>query len=104
MAPPTNLFKKAGKLNAEHKGRENQVKTRMSLAGKTLGDRKKFPPEVKTVNMIHVMKRRSKNALQDVCVVDPVTPSSPPGRPARSLLITGITRLVSGTEDRLPWY
>ena len=39
------------------------MKTRTSLASKALGDRKKFPPEVKTVNMIHVTKRRSKRAV-----------------------------------------
>ena len=54
------------------------MKTRMSLASKTPGDRKKFPPEVKTVNMIHVMKRRSKRALRDVCAVEPVTPKFNP--------------------------
>ena len=52
------------------------MKTRMSLANKALGDRKKFPPEVKTVNMIHVTKRRSKCALRDVCAMKPVAPKS----------------------------
>ena len=46
------VFKQAGKLNAEHKGGRHQAKTRMSLDSKTLGQ-KKFPPEVKTVNMIY---------------------------------------------------
>ena len=42
------------------------MKTRMSLASRTMGDRKKFPPEVKTINMIyatHIPKRRHKRAL-----------------------------------------
>ena len=57
------------------------MKTRMSLASRTLGDRKKFPPEVKTVNMIyatHIPKRRRKRALRDVHDVEPVTPKFNP--------------------------
>ena len=41
------------------------------------GGQKKFPPEVKTVNMIdatHIPKRRRKRALRDVYAVEPVTP------------------------------
>ncbi len=41
-------------------------------------EQKKFPPEVKTVNMIHVTKRRSKHALRDIRVVEPVTPKFNP--------------------------
>ena len=49
------VFKQTGKLNAEHKGRDpRQQSTR---------GQKKLPPEVKTVNMIHVTKRRSKHAF-----------------------------------------
>ena len=54
------------------------MKMRMSLAGKNTGGQKKFPPEVKTVNMIHVTKRRSKHALRDIRAVEPVTPKSNP--------------------------
>ena len=54
------------------------MKTRTNLASRTLGDRKKIPPEVKIVNMIHVTKRRSKRALRDVCAVESVTPKFNP--------------------------
>ena len=60
---------------------KHQVKTRMSLASRTLGGQKKFPPEVKTVNMIyatHIPKRRRKRALRDVYAVEPVTPKLNP--------------------------
>ena len=57
------------------------MKTKTNLASRTLGDRKKFPPEVKTVNMIyatHIPKRRRKRALRDVYVVEPVAPKFNP--------------------------
>ena len=97
------VFKQAGKLNAEHKGGRHQAKMRTNLASKALEDRKKFPPEVKIVNMIHVMKRRSKHALRDTHAIEPVTLGSTPGWPARSLLIAGIMRQASDMMDWLPW-
>ena len=45
------------------------------------GGQKKFPPEVKTVNMIyatHKPKRRCKRALRDVYAVEPVAPKFNP--------------------------
>ena len=54
------------------------MQTRTSLASKALGGQKKFPPEVKIVNMIHVTKRRSKCALRDICAAEPVTPKFNP--------------------------
>ena len=54
---------------------KHQAKTRMSLASRTLGDRKKFPPEVKTVNMIHathISTRRHERALIDEHAIEPV--------------------------------
>ena len=42
------------------------------------GGQKKFPPEVKTVNMIHVTKGRSKHAFRDTCAIEPVTPKFNP--------------------------
>ena len=42
------------------------------------GGQKKFPPEVKTVNTIHVTKRRSKYALRDTLAIEPVTPKFNP--------------------------
>ena len=59
----------------------HQVKTRMSLASRTLGGQKKFPPEVKTVNLIyatHIPKRRCKRALRDVYAIEPIAPKFNP--------------------------
>ena len=55
--------------------------TRTNRANRTLGDRKKNPPEVKTVNMIyatHIPKRKRKRALRDVYAVEPVAPKFNP--------------------------
>ena len=54
------------------------MKTRTDLASKSTGGQKKFPPEVKTVNMIHVTKGRSKHALRYIRAVKPVTPKVNP--------------------------
>ena len=72
------VFKQAGKLNAKHKGRETPSEDEDEPRQPNTGGNKKFPPEVKTVNMIHVTKRRSKHALRDVCVVELVTPKFNP--------------------------
>ena len=56
------VFKQDGKLNAEHKGgtpSEDEDEPRKQ----STGEQKKFPPEVKTVNLLHVMKGRNKAAL-----------------------------------------
>ena len=45
------------------------------------GGKKKFPPQVKTVNMIyatHIPKRECKRALRDVYAVEPVAPKFNP--------------------------
>ena len=47
------VFKQAGKLNAEHKGRETPSEDEDEPRQPNTGGQKKFPPEVKTVNMIH---------------------------------------------------
>ena len=57
------VFKQAGKLNAEHKGRETPSEDEDEPHQQNIGGQKKFPPEVKTVNIIHVTKRRSKRTL-----------------------------------------
>ena len=57
------VFKQAGKLNAEHKGEETPSKDEDEPRQQSAGGQKKFPPEVKTVNVIHVTKGRSKHAL-----------------------------------------
>ena len=67
----------AGKLNAEHKGTETPSEDEDEPRQPNTGGQKKFPPEVKTVNMIyatHIPKRKSKRALRDVYDVEPVTP------------------------------
>ena len=65
-------------LNAEHKGRETPSEDEDEPRQQNTGGQKKFPPEVKTVNMIHVTKRRSKHALRDIRAVEPVTPKFNP--------------------------
>ena len=70
------VFKQAGKLNAEHKGRETPSEDEDEPRELNTGGQKKFPPEVKTVNMIyatHIPKRRRKRTLRDVYAVEPVT-------------------------------
>ena len=57
------VFKQAGKLNTEHKGRETPSEDEDEPRQQNTGGQKKFPPEVKTVNMVHVTKRRSKRVL-----------------------------------------
>ena len=71
------VFKQAGKLNAEHKGRETPSEDEDEPPQLNTGGQKKFPPEVKTVNMIyttHIPKRRRKRALRDIYAVEPNTP------------------------------
>ena len=72
------VFQQTGKLNAEHKGRETPSEDEDEPHQQNIGGQKKFPPEVKTVNMIHVTKRRSTRTLRDVCAGEPVTPKSNP--------------------------
>ena len=75
------VFKQAGKLNAEHKGTEMPSEDEDEPRQPNTGGQKKFPPEVKTVNMIyvtHIPKRKRKHALRDVYAVEPVTPKFNP--------------------------
>src|SRR3954462_1757874 len=48
------VFKQAGKLKAEHKGRETPSEDEDEPRQQNTRGQKKFQPEVKTVNMIHV--------------------------------------------------
>ena len=55
--------------------------TTRSLAHRTQGGQKKFPPKVKTVNMIyatHIPKREHKRALKDVYAIELVAPKFNP--------------------------
>ena len=75
------VFKQAGKLTAEHKGRGPQSKDEDESRQPNTGGQKKFPPEVKTVNMIyvtHIPKTERKRTLRAVYAVDPVAPKFNP--------------------------
>ena len=75
------VFRQASKLNAEHKGRETPNEDEDEPRQQSTGGQKKFPPEVKTVNMIyvtHIPKRTRKRALRDVYAVEPVSPKFNP--------------------------
>ena len=85
MAPLTSLpiipteiagvFKHADKLNTEHKGKEPPSEDDDESCPPNTGEQKKFPPEVKTVNMIydtHIPKREHKCALMDIYAREPV--------------------------------
>ena len=70
-----------GKLNAVHKGRETPSEDEDEPHQPNTGGQKKFPPEVKIVNMIyatHIPKRKRKCAHRDVYVVEPVAPKFNP--------------------------
>ena len=49
------VFKQAGKLNAEHKGRDTLSEYEDEPRQPNTGGQKIFPLEVKTVNMVHAM-------------------------------------------------
>ena len=76
------VFKQAGKLNAEHKGKgspsgDDDQEPRQP----NTGGQKQFPPEGKIVNMIyvtHIPTRERKRALRDVYAIEPVTPKFNP--------------------------
>ena len=68
------VFKQAGKLNAENKEKGSQSEDDDEEPRQlNIGGQKKFPPQVKTVNMIyatHIPKRERKHALRDVYVIE----------------------------------
>ena len=100
------IFKEAGKLNAEHKGRETPSEDEDEPRQPNIGGQKKFPSEVKTVNMIyvtHIPKRTRKRALRDVYVMEPVAPNSTHGQIVRSPLIEGIILLASVMAAQPHW-
>ena len=72
------VFKQAGKLNAEHKGRETPSEDEDEPRQPNTGGQKKFPPEVKTVNMIHVTRTslgRHEHAHKGACDIEPIVPT-----------------------------
>ena len=76
------VFKQAGKLNAKNKEKGSQSEDDDEEPRQpNTGVQKKFPPQVKTVNMIyvtHIPKRERKRALRDVYAVEPVAPKFNP--------------------------
>ena len=76
------VFKQAGKLNAENKEKGSQSEDEDEEPRQpNIGGQKKFPPQVKMVNMIyatHIPKREHKRALRDVYAVEPVAPKFNP--------------------------
>ena len=63
------VFKQAGKLNAENNEKGLHSDEDKEPRQPNTGGQKKFPPQVKTVNMIyatHIPKRERKGALRDV--------------------------------------
>ena len=75
------MFKQAGNLNAEHKGKGPQSEDEDESRQPNMGGRKKFPSEVKTVNMMyatHIPKRERKCALRDVYAIEPIAPKFNP--------------------------
>ena len=75
------VFKQTSKINAENKDKglhsdDDEEPRRPNTRGQ-----KRFPPQVKTVNMIyatHIPKREQKRALRDVYVMEPVAPKFNP--------------------------
>ena len=58
------VFKQSGKLNAVHKGEDTPSEAEDEPLKQDTGEQKKFPSEVKIVNVLHVIKG-SKAALPD---------------------------------------
>ena len=75
------VFKQAGKLNAENENKGLHSNDDEEPRPPNMGGQKKFPPQVKTVNMIyatHIPKRERKCALRDVYAMEPVAPKFNP--------------------------
>ena len=76
------VFKQAGKLNAEDKEEGSQSENDdEEPRPPNIGGQKKFPPQIKMVNMIyatHIPKREHKRALRDVYAIEPVAPKFNP--------------------------
>jgi hypothetical protein len=70
------VFKQSGKLNAVHKGEDTPSADEDEPPKQDTGEQKKFPPEVKTVNVLHVIKGRNKTALPKKYAQGPITAES----------------------------
>ena len=76
------VFKQASEVNSRNKEGESQSEDDDDepLQPNT-GGQKKFPPQVKIVNMIyatHIPKKERKRALRDVYAMEPVAPKFNP--------------------------
>ena len=56
------VFKQSDKLNAEHKGLNTPREDDNAPNEQITGEQKKFPQEVKTVNLLHVTKGKNRTA------------------------------------------
>ena len=75
------MFKQAGKLNAENKDKGLHIDDEEEPRPPNTRGQKRFPPQVRTVNMIyatHIPKRERKCALRDVSALEPVAPKFNP--------------------------
>ena len=75
------MFKQAGKINTENKDKGLHSDDDDEPQRSNMGGQKKFPPQVKTVNMIyatHIPKSERKRALRDVYAMEPVVPKFNP--------------------------
>ena len=61
---------------AEHKGQDTPSEDEDEPRKQSTGEQEKFPPEVKTVNVLHVMKGRNKAALPETHAPGPITTES----------------------------
>ena len=67
------VFKQSNKLNAEHKGQDAPSEDEDEPRKQSTGEQKKFPAEVKTLNVLHVTKGRNKAALLETHAPGPIT-------------------------------
>ena len=68
-------------MNAENKEKGVHSNDDEEPRPPNIGGQKKFPPQVKMVNMIyatHIPKRERKRALRDVYAMEPVAPEFNP--------------------------
>ena len=75
------VFKQACKLIAENKDKGPHSDDEEEPQQPHTGGQKRFPPQVRTVNMIyatHIPKRERKRALRDVYALEPVAPKFNP--------------------------
>ena len=82
------MFKQAGKLIAKNKNKGPHSDDEEEPRQPNTGGQKRFPPQVRTMNMIyatHIPNRERKRALRDVYVLEPVAPKF---NPWSSCLIT----------------